>query len=385
MIVIDKKKIMEYHLIIKIFANQIIINGVDRMNLPELKIGELTARLPIIQGGMGIGVSLSSLAGAVANQGGIGVISGVQTGFNEEDFRTNNLAANIRAIQNEIRKARKVSPKGIIGINILTVATQYKELVEAAVKEKIDVIISGAGLPKDLPKYVKGTKTKIIPIVSSGKAAKIMTKLWIRNHDYIPDAVIVEGPEAGGHLGFSAEELKSKPPTLSELLKDVIENLKPFELQYNKKIPVIAAGGIFDGKDVAKYIEEGASGVQMSTRFVATKECDAHVNFKQAYVDAKKEDVVIVQSPVGLPGRAIKNKLIERLELDRVPVKKCYRCIDHCDPKTTPYCISDALIAAVQGDIDNGLIFCGSNVERINEISTVEEVIKTIIKEAQQY
>jgi NAD(P)H-dependent flavin oxidoreductase YrpB (nitropropane dioxygenase family) len=385
MIVIDKKKIMEYHLIIKIFANQIIINGVDRMNLPELKIGELTARLPIIQGGMGIGVSLSSLAGAVANQGGIGVISGVQTGFNEEDFRTNNLAANIRAIQNEIRKARKISPKGIIGINILTVATQYKELVEAAVKEKIDVIISGAGLPKDLPKYVKGTKTKIIPIVSSGKAAKIMTKLWIRNHDYIPDAVIVEGPEAGGHLGFSAEELKSKPPTLSELLKDVIENLKPFELQYNKKIPVIAAGGIFDGKDVAKYIEEGASGVQMSTRFVATKECDAHVNFKQAYVDAKKEDVVIVQSPVGLPGRAIKNKLIERLELDRVPVKKCYRCIDHCDPKTTPYCISDALIAAVQGDIDNGLIFCGSNVERINEISTVEEVIKTIIKEAQQY
>jgi NAD(P)H-dependent flavin oxidoreductase YrpB (nitropropane dioxygenase family) len=355
------------------------------MNLPELKIGELTARLPIIQGGMGIGVSLSSLAGAVANQGGIGVISGVQTGFNEEDFRTNNLAANIRAIQNEIRKARKISPKGIIGINILTVATQYKELVEAAVKEKIDVIISGAGLPKDLPKYVKGTKTKIIPIVSSGKAAKIMTKLWIRNHDYIPDAVIVEGPEAGGHLGFSAEELKSKPPTLSELLKDVIENLKPFELQYNKKIPVIAAGGIFDGKDVAKYIEEGASGVQMSTRFVATKECDAHVNFKQAYVDAKKEDVVIVQSPVGLPGRAIKNKLIERLELDRVPVKKCYRCIDHCDPKTTPYCISDALIAAVQGDIDNGLIFCGSNVERINEISTVEEVIKTIIKEAQQY
>jgi NAD(P)H-dependent flavin oxidoreductase YrpB (nitropropane dioxygenase family) len=385
MIVIDKKKIMEYHLIIKIFANQIIINGVDRMNLPELKIGELTARLPIIQGGMGIGVSLSSLAGAVANQGGIGVISGVQTGFNEEDFRTNNLAANIRAIQNEIRKARKISPKGIIGINILTVATQYKELVEAAVKEKIDVIISGAGLPKDLPKYVKGTKTKIIPIVSSGKAAKIMTKLWIRNHDYIPDAVIVEGPEAGGHLGFSAEELKSKPPTLSELLKDVIENLKPFELQYNKKIPVIAAGGIFDGKDVAKYIEEGASGVQMSTRFVATKECDAHVNFKQAYVDAKKEDVVIVQSPVGLPGRAIKNKLIERLELDRVPVKKCYRCIDHCDPKTTPYCISDALIAAVQGDIDNGLIFCGSNVDRINEISTVEEVIKTIIKEAQQY
>ncbi len=355
------------------------------MNLPELKIGDLTARLPIIQGGMGIGVSLSSLAGAVANQGGIGVISGVQTGFNEEDFRTNNLAANIRAIQNEIRKAREISPKGIIGINILTVATQYKELVEAAVKEKIDVIISGAGLPKDLPKYVKGTKTKIIPIVSSGKAAKIMAKLWIRNYDYIPDAVIVEGPEAGGHLGFSADELRENPPTLSDLLKDVIENLKPFEEKYNKKIPVIAAGGIFDGKDVARYISEGAAGVQMSTRFVGTEECDAHMNYKMAYVNARKEDAVIVQSPVGLPGRAIMNKLIKRLELDKVPVKKCYRCIDHCDPKTTPYCISDALIAAVQGDIDNGLLFCGSNVDKITEITTVEKVINSIINEAKEY
>ncbi|SHF09714.1 NAD(P)H-dependent flavin oxidoreductase [Alkalibacter saccharofermentans] len=355
------------------------------MNLPELKIGDLTARLPIIQGGMGIGVSLSSLAGTIANQGGIGVISGVQTGFNEEDFRTNNLAANIRAIQNEIRKAREISPKGIIGINILTVATQYKELVEAAVKEKIDVIISGAGLPKDLPKYVKGTKTKIIPIVSSGKAAKIMAKLWIRNYDYIPDAVIVEGPEAGGHLGFSADELRENPPTLSDLLKDVIENLKPFEEKYNKKIPVIAAGGIFDGKDVARYISEGAAGVQMSTRFVATEECDAHINYKMAYVNARKEDAVIVQSPVGLPGRAIMNKLIKRLELDKVPVKKCYRCIDHCDPKTTPYCISDALIAAVQGDIDNGLLFCGSNVDKTTEITTVEKVINSIISEAKEY
>ncbi|NTW72843.1 MAG: nitronate monooxygenase, partial [Eubacteriaceae bacterium] len=353
------------------------------MKLPELKIGDLTARIPVIQGGMGIGVSLGGLSGAVANEGGIGVISGVQTGFREEDFRSNNLEANIRGIQKEIRKAREISPKGIIGINILTVATQFKELVEAAVKEKIDLVIAGAGLAKELPAYVEGTNTKIIPIVSSGKAAKIMTKLWIRNYNYIPDAIIVEGPEAGGHLGFSMDELKGTPASLSEILKDVKENLAPFEKEHNRKIPVIAAGGIFDGKDVARYIKEGADGVQMATRFVATEECDAHINFKQAYINATKGDAILVQSPVGLPGRAIKNKLIERLEHEaRIPVKKCYRCIHHCDPKTTPYCISDALIAAVTGDLDNGLIFCGSNVGKVDHMTTVKEIMASIVKEA---
>ncbi|MBF7097066.1 NAD(P)H-dependent flavin oxidoreductase [Alkalibacter mobilis] len=353
------------------------------MKLPELVIGDLVAKIPIIQGGMGIGVSLSNLAGAVAAQGGIGIISGVQTGFREEDFKSNNLAANIRAIKNEIRKAREIAPKGIIGINILTVATQYKELIEAAVKEKIDIIISGAGLAKDLPKYVEGTKTKIIPIVSSGRAAGLMAKLWIRNYNYVPDAIIVEGPEAGGHLGFTAEEMEKGPADLSTILKDVITSLKPIEEKYDKKIPVIAAGGIFDGKDVAKYISEGAAGVQISTPLVATEECDAHENFKLAYVDAKEKDVVIVQSPVGLPGRAIRNELIEKLESQRIPVDKCYRCIGHCNPATTQYCISDALIAAVQGDVKNGLIFCGSNVTKIDKISTVKEVLDKIIIEAE--
>lgn len=355
------------------------------MSLPSLKIGDLIAKVPIIQGGMGVGVSLSSLASAVANEGGIGVISGVQIGFKEPDFRTNNLMANIRALQKEIRRARELSPKGIIGINIMTVASQYKDLVEAAVKEKIDIIISGAGLPKDLPKYVKNTNTKIIPIVSSGKAAKIITKLWTRNYDYVPDAIIVEGAQAGGHLGFSNEEVKNNSAkSLMEILKDVIQELNPFEIQFNKKIPVIAAGGIFSGKDIVDYINNGAAGVQMSTRFVATHECDAAMEFKEAYVNAKEEDIEIVVSPVGMPGRAIRTKFTEAMKNEKMPIIKCYNCLTPCEPKTAPYCISDALINAVKGNVHDGLVFCGSSATKLESIISVKELMQNIIKEAEE-
>ena len=355
------------------------------MILPSLKIGDLVAKVPIIQGGMGIGVSLSSLAAAVANEGGIGIISGVQNGFKEADFRKNNLMANLRVMKKEIQRARELSPKGIIGINIMTAATQYKELVEGAVKEKIDIIIAGAGLPKDLPSYIQGTNTKIIPVVSSGKAAKIITKLWKRNYDYLPDAIIVEGIEAGGHLGFSKEELtKSNGPKLMDILKDVLNEIAPFEDKYEKKIPVIAAGGVFSGKDIVKYIKNGASGVQMATRFVATEECDASIEFKQAYVNAKEEDLMIVQSPVGMPGRAIRTEFSERMENEKMPITSCYNCLTPCKPKTAPYCISDALIHAVKGEIQKGLVFCGSNVSKINEIISVKELFNRIKAEAKE-
>lgn len=355
------------------------------MLLPSLKIGDLIAKVPVIQGGMGVGVSLSSLAAAVANEGGIGIISGVQNGFREADFRTNNLMANLRAMRKEIQRARELSPKGIIGINIMTAATQYKELVEEAVKEKIDIIIAGAGLPKDLPKYVKGTNTKAVPVVSSGKAAKIITKLWIRNYDYLPDAIVVEGPEAGGHLGFSSEEVKDpNRPKVMDLLKDVLKEIMPFETQYSKRIPVIVAGGVFSGKDIREYIKNGASGVQMSTRFVATEECDASIEFKEAYVNAKDEDVMIVHSPVGMPGRAIRTPFSEQMENERMPIKTCYNCLTPCEPKAAPYCISDALINAVKGHIEKGLVFCGSNVSKIDEIITVKELFSRIKKEAEE-
>ncbi|SHG91719.1 NAD(P)H-dependent flavin oxidoreductase [Tepidibacter thalassicus] len=353
------------------------------MRLPSLNIGELIAKVPIIQGGMGIGVSRSSLAAAVANEGGIGVISGVQIGFTEEDFRTNNKEANIRALKKEIRRARELSPNGILGVNFLVAMKNYKEMVKTAVEEKINLIISGAGLPKSLPEMIKGSKTKIAPIVSSGKAAELISKLWDRKYNYIPDLIIVEGPKAGGHLGFSMEELDlHKKIDLFDIVEEVIEKLKPFKEKYKKDIPVIAAGGIFDGIDIAKCIKIGAAGVQMGTRFVATHECDADINYKKAYLNSSQEDIELIKSPVGLPGRAINNNFVKKTKLNNILVKKCYNCLVSCNPNTTPYCITEALIAAVKGDIENGLIFSGSNAYKLDKIVSVKELIFQLVTEA---
>lgn len=343
----------------------------------ELTIGDLKARLPIIQGGMGIGVSLSGLASAVANAGGIGVISGVQTGFREPDFLKNNLEANKRAIIREIRRAKELT-NGIIGINFLAAMTNYKELVATAVQEKVDLIISGAGLPLDLPALVKGTKTKIAPIVSSAKAAAVISKAYDKRFGRTADLFVVEGPEAGGHLGFKKEDLtEGTAKSLQELIPEVIEALKPFEEKYNVKIPVIAAGGIFTGTDIAEFIKLGAAGVQMGTRFVATEECDADLPFKEAYVSARKEDLKLVQSPVGMPGRAIINDFTRQLDAEgSIKVKRCYNCLKPCNPATTPYCISDALMTSAGGQ--NGLIFAGSNAWRLDQIVSVQELMKEL-------
>lgn len=354
------------------------------MKLPSLKIGELVAEVPIIQGAMGVGVSLSKLASAVANEGGVGVISGVQIGFDEPDFETNNGDANVRALKRHIKKAREMSPNGILGVNLLAAINNYKDMVMAAVEEKIDIIISGAGLPTDLPSMIEGTKTKIAPIVSSSKAAALIAKLWDRKFQYIPDLVIVEGPEAGGHLGFSEEQLNAaEKPKLEEIVQQVIEALKPYEEKYNKSIPVIAAGGIFDGIDIAKYLKLGAAGVQMATRFVATEECDADIRFKEAYINSNKEDIGLVKSPVGMPGRAIHNSFIKRLQQENIPVKRCYNCLKPCDPKNTPYCISKALIDSVVGNVEEGLIFTGTNAYRIEGMTTVKKLMARLVSEAE--
>lgn len=351
------------------------------MKLNSLNIGNISIKIPIIQGGMGIGVSKSSLASAVSNKGGLGIISAVQIGYEEENFEKDNNNANLTGLIKEIKKARALT-KNPIGINMLSAANNYKEMVLAAVKEKVDVIISGAGLPLSLPSLVKGSNTKIIPIVSSGKAASTITKSWKRKYDYLPDALIVEGPLAGGHLGFSEETLKKSPlPSLEDLVKEVLDAIKPFQEKYNAKIPVIAAGGIFDGKDIAKFLKLGASGVQMGSRFVATHECDAHINFKKAYIDSLKEKIKVIKSPLGMPGRAIKNNFIEKIEPEKEKITKCYRCLKGCNPKTAPYCISKALINSVKGDIDEGLIFAGSNTYRIDKIVSVSDLIDTLLEE----
>lgn len=356
------------------------------MNISSLKIGELIAKIPIMQGGMGVGVSGSRLASAVALEGGIGVISGIQIGYKEPDFENNWREANIRALRKEIRKAKELAPKGIIGANFLVAMNNYYDSCKTAVEEGIDLIISGAGLPTGLPDIVKGSKTKIAPIVSSARAISVICKLWDKKFSVAPDLVVVEGPNAGGHLGFHFEELENgTAERLEDIVPEVIQALKPYEKKYNRTIPVVAAGGIYTGSDMARFLKLGASGVQIATRFVATEECDANIKFKEAYINAKEEDIKLVHSPVGMPGRAVRNHFTDYVEANgKTSIKKCYNCLKTCNPKDTPYCISRALIQAVNGNLDEGLIFTGSNSYKINKIVKVKELINEILEEAER-
>ena len=375
------------------------------IGLKPLKIGNLVAKHPVIQGGMGVGVSLSSLAGAVAKAGGIGIISTAQIGFKDQDFGKNPMAANLRAIQSELKKAREKAPQGILGFNIMVATKEYASYVKEAVKAGADVIISGAGLPIDMPKFVaeaeienggsekKERRTMIAPIVSSVKSALVICRMWDRKYHTAPDFVVVEGPCAGGHLGFSREQLAElgadtdhvaetfDEPAYDKEIRGIIETVKSFAEKYKKHIPVITAGGIFDHKDVLHQFALGAEGVQAATRFVTTEECDADIAYKEAYINAKEEDIVIVKSPVGMPGRAIKNKFLERVAQGPVKVERCFRCLEHCNPAETPYCITKALINAAEGKIDEALLFCGSNAYRCEKIETVPEVMAALCGE----
>lgn len=354
------------------------------MKIPKLYFGGLVAEIPIIQGGMGVGVSGSGLAAAVANQGGIGVIAGVDIGYREPDARRNILKANLRALKAEIARARQLSPKGILGLNLMTAMNHYKEMAQTAAEEGIDLIISGAGLPLDLPEFVKGTKTRIAPIVSSGKAAKVILKYWESHYGRTADLVIVEGPDAGGHLGFSEEVVKDENrPSVTDLVKEVLEVLRPIGERLKINIPVIAAGGIFTGKDIAACLKAGAGGVQMATRFVATHECDADIKYKEAYVNANPEDIVIIKSPVGMPGRALNNPFIKKTNQSKEQIKGCFKCLKACNPKVAPYCISSALIRAVEGDTEEGLIFVGSNAHRVKDIVSVKELMDELVRETE--
>ena len=345
--------------------------GEAALQLKPLKIGPLTAEYPVIQGGMGVGISLSSLAGAVAKAGGIGIISTAQIGFKDPDFSKDPMGANLRATKESAR------------------------YVKEAVKAGADVIISGAGLPVDLPRYVKETaeemgeeclrRPMLAPIVSSIKSASVICKMWDRKHKMAPDFVVVEGPCAGGHLGFSREELSEyevdtqcvsktyKREKYETEIRGIIGVVKEFAGKYKKEIPVVMAGGIFDHEDVLRQLRLGADGVQVATRFVTTEECDADPAYKQ-----EEKDIVIVKSPVGMPGRAIRNRFLERVQEGRIPVKGCFRCLEHCNPAETPYCITRALIHAAEGNIEEALLFCGSNAYRCKRIETVPEVMRKL-------
>ena len=352
------------------------------MNLKSLIIGELTAKLPIIQGGMGVGVSLSSLASAVAREGGIGVISAAQPGFNEEDFETNTKEANVRALKREIKKAKSMSNGGIIGVNIMVAMNNYEDFIKASVEAGADVIISGAGLPTTLPKYTKGSSVKIAPIVSSARAAKLMCKVWKERYNYLPDFLVVEGPKAGGHLGFKMDELLDhEEEPLDKIVPEVIEVAKSYKDE--KEIPVIAAGGIYTESDIAKYLKLGADGVQMATRFICTEECDADIKFKEEFLKCHEDEIKIIKSPVGMPGRAVHNQFLKDVEEGKVKVNRCFGCVKKCNPKTTPYCITRALVNAVKGDVDHGLIFTGTNGYRNDKIVKVHDLINELVTEAE--
>lgn len=374
-------------------------------NFKPLVIGDLKIEKPVIQGGMGVGISLHRLAGAVAKAGGMGLISTAQIGFREPDFKTNFVEANLRAIRNEFKKAREIAPEGAIGFNIMVATKHYDMWVKEAVKAGADAIISGAGLPVSLPEYAEAAyeemkavgkkllrRTKLAPIVSTAKAAMVICKMWDRKYHRVPDFVVVEGPLAGGHLGFTKEQLTQygadsadvektyDQAAYDEEVKAIMKVVKGYEDKYETHIPVVTAGGIYTHEDVKHQFELGAEGVQVATRFVTTKECDAPDAYKQTYIEASKEDIVITQSPVGMPGRAILNPFLKKIkEGERSAIKSCFQCLEHCDIKTIPYCITRALVNAAEGDEDAALLFCGSNAFRSDRIETVEEVMNALL------
>lgn len=343
-------------------------------------IGNIEIKTPVIQGGMGVGISLSGLASAVANEGGIGVISCAGLGLLYPKGKGNYTEKCIAGLKEEIRKARQKT-KGVIGVNIMVALSNYAEMVRTAISEKIDVIFAGAGLPLDLPAYLTpDSKTKLVPIVSSPRAAGIICAKWRKNFDYLPDAIVVEGPKAGGHLGFKKEQLEDKDYALEALIPEVVAVAA--EYKEVKKIPVIAAGGISTGEDIARFMQLGASAVQMGSIFVTTQECDASQTFKEVYIHSKPEDVLIIESPVGMPGRAIDGEFIRNVEKGEEKPSCCsFHCIKTCDYKKSPYCIIKALYNAARGNMKRGYAFAGSNAFLSEKIRSVKEVMTTLNNE----
>jgi nitronate monooxygenase len=351
------------------------------MEIPKLTIGKLISDIPIVQGGMGVRVSLASLSSAVANEGCIGTLSSVGLGdieLSKQEYERMSREALIR----EIRKARSKT-NGHLAVNFMGVLTNVDDLIKDAVDEGIKMIVYGAGLPTRLPELVSDHGVNLVPIVSSARVAELILRVWDKRYKRTADGLILEGPLAGGHLGFSEEQLEHPEEySLEKLLPEVLESIKLYEDKYGKKIPVITGGGIYDGKDIARMLSLGASGVQMATRFVCTEECDVSREYKQAYLDAKKEDIVIIKSPVGMPGRAIRNNFLKELEIKgKLHIKCPYRCLTMCKAESAQYCIALALLNSYFGDVDHGLIFCGQNAYRVNKIVTVKELIQELLTE----
>lgn len=347
------------------------------MTYEPLRIGNLVSKVPIVQGGMGIGISLGNLAGAVAKEGCVGIISAAQIGFREPGFRENPFQHNLHAIGTEYEKARSIAPEGIIGFNIMVAMKHYAEYVKEAVSVGANLIISGAGLPTELPSLVEGSKTKIAPIVSTKKSANVILKYWDRKYKRTADMVVIEGPKAGGHLGFQVEQLEAfDDETYQKEILEIKNTIREYEEKYNCRIPVVVAGGIATANDMQDIMNLGVQGVQIATKFVTTEECDAHETYKQSYINARKDDIQIVKSPVGMPGRAIMNPFMKRIMSgEKIPPTRCLQCLHKCNPSEIPYCITDALIKAAEGNVEEGLLFCGKEAYTATKIETVKDVV----------
>ena len=346
----------------------------------QVWIGKKRLKKPLIQGGMGIGVSLSGLAGAVAKEGGAGTISAAQIGFLQPEFEQNPVLANLKAMEEELQKARKIAQDGILGFNIMVAMNHYETYVRKAVETGADFIVSGAGLPLDLPAMVSDTDIAIAPIVSSARGAALILKYWEKKYHRYPDFIVIEGPEAGGHLGFSRKQLEEKMDYDMEI-SEILKLVRVYEKKAERKIPVAVGGGICDKARAEHGFMLGADLIQVASRFITTKECDADSAYKDAYLKAQKEDIVLVSSPVGMPGRAIRNPFLERVEKGEVQrPKKCFGCLKHCNPAEIPYCITEALIHAVKGDTENGLLFCGAQGFLANQIETVQDVMEDLLE-----
>lgn len=329
-----------------------------------------TIKLPVIQGGMGMGVSMGNLAGHVAKHGAIGTISMVAPGYREMDFREHKGTANERGFLRELKKARRISNgNGLIGVNIMYALTDFNDLVKLAVNAKVDFIAVGAGLPLNLPALVP-REIPIAPIISSKRALKILLKKWKR-YDRMPDFLIIEGMDAGGHLGFKEMDDDFNLETVTQEVVSLLSS-------ENLNIPVFAAGGLNLSNDLKRFRNLGAFGIQLGTRFLATNEADCHDNLKEMIVNSTTEDLVVFDSPVGLKGRGIYNHFLQTVEKNRIPSRGCINCIKTCNPAKTQFCIFDGLQASVSGDVENGLVFAGRSIDQIVEVLSVKEVLNRI-------
>lgn len=356
------------------------LSKIQWSRMPKLRIGDSVAKLPIVQGGMGVGISLSGLASAVANEGGIGVIAANAIGMLDPDYYASHKDANAIALRKEVRKAKEMS-SGIIGVNIMVAVNDFYALLMVAIEEKVDIVFLGAGLPlKGIPvEALRTAGVKVVPIVSSARAAGLIFRSWLKKYEDVPDAVVVEGPKAGGHLGFKEDQIDDPDFALERILPEVVAVVKGYENKFRRTIPVIAAGGVFTGTDIYKFFKLGASGVQMGTRFVATHECDANIRFKESYVACSEDDIEIIKSPVGMPGRAIRNGFLTDISSGKKMKLKCaWKCLKSCDIKTARYCISLALDNARKGNLKKGFVFAGSNAFRINTIISVKELLQEL-------